>query len=121
LDHSTRLAFERTWLAAERTLQAWVRTSASLITFGFAIFSFFAAPTGPGRHLSSPLGPRIFSITLISIGLASLCGAAFERRQAARVMKRYYADIPGYSLALIVGTLVAALGILALVLLLIKT
>ncbi|MGB0437426.1 MAG: DUF202 domain-containing protein, partial [Mycobacterium sp.] len=37
LDTSTRLAVDRTRLAAERTLMAWIRTSTSLIAFGFTI------------------------------------------------------------------------------------
>jgi hypothetical protein len=35
LPDSTTLAVERTRLADERTLMAWVRTSTSLISFGF--------------------------------------------------------------------------------------
>jgi hypothetical protein len=38
---TTRLAFERTRGAYERTLMAWVSTGASLITFGFAAYKFF--------------------------------------------------------------------------------
>ena len=34
---ATDLALERTALAAERTLQAWVRTALSMISFGFTI------------------------------------------------------------------------------------
>jgi putative membrane protein len=41
LDTSTRLAVERTRLANERTLMAWIRTSTSLIAFGFTILKFF--------------------------------------------------------------------------------
>src|SRR4030095_4895232 len=42
VDSSQSLAVQRTFLAHERTLMAWVRTSASLISFGFTIYKFFA-------------------------------------------------------------------------------
>ena len=35
------LALRRTFLAHERTLMAWIRTSVSLISFGFTIYKFF--------------------------------------------------------------------------------
>ena len=41
LDVGTRLAVDRTALAHERTLMAWIRTAASLISFGFTIYKFF--------------------------------------------------------------------------------
>ena len=37
------LAYERTILAAERNLMAWIRTSLTLIAFGFAIEKIFFA------------------------------------------------------------------------------
>jgi putative membrane protein len=36
---SDRLAIERTMLAADRTILTWVRTSLSLIGFGFTIYT----------------------------------------------------------------------------------
>ncbi len=39
-DLSNELAKERSRQASDRTLMAWVRTSLSLIGFGFAIASF---------------------------------------------------------------------------------
>jgi putative membrane protein len=120
LDHSTRLAFDRTWLAEERTLLAWIRTAISLITFGFAIFSFFAIPNGPGFQHATHLGPRIFSLSLIGIGLLALLGAAIQRRRAVGIMQLVRPDLPQTSAAGIVGALVACLGFLALVLVLLR-
>jgi len=40
LKFSDKLAIERTILAADRSLLAWVRTSLSLIGFGFTIYKF---------------------------------------------------------------------------------
>jgi putative membrane protein len=37
VDTATRLAMDRNFMAAERTLMAWVRTALSMITFGFTI------------------------------------------------------------------------------------
>lgn len=121
LDHSTKLAFDRTWLAEERTLMAWVRTATSLITFGFAIFSFFAIPSGAGhgftRHV---LGPRIFSAGLIVMGLLSLLGAVLQRRSAMRDMKKVYPDISRFSYTEVIAVLMGCLGLFALVLMLVR-
>jgi uncharacterized membrane protein YidH (DUF202 family) len=41
LNETTFLAYVRTRHALERTMMAWVRTAASLITFGFSVYKFF--------------------------------------------------------------------------------
>ena len=41
LDTATELSVDRTRLAHERTLMAWVRTATSLLSFGFTIHKFF--------------------------------------------------------------------------------
>ena len=38
-----RLAIDRTRLAAERSLMAWIRTALSMIAFGFTIYKFLQA------------------------------------------------------------------------------
>ena len=43
------LALERTRLAAERSLMAWVRTALSMISFGFTIYKFMQASSGTKR------------------------------------------------------------------------
>jgi inner membrane protein YidH len=35
------LSLRRTFMAQERTLMAWIRTSVCLISFGFSIYKFF--------------------------------------------------------------------------------
>ena len=55
VDASSKLSLQRTVLSHERTMLAWVRTSTSLITFGFGIQQFFRATRGPDyADLSSP-------------------------------------------------------------------
>lgn len=118
-DQATKLAFERTWLAEERTAMAWIRTATSLITFGFAIYSFFVIPSGAGHALTKrQQGATIFALMLIVIGLVALVSGVVQRRSAAKSMQMVYSETPPRSLAALVGSLVAILGITALVLLL---
>lgn len=119
-DTATELAFNRTWLAEERTILAWVRTATSLITFGFAIFSFFVIPTGPGHQRASGLGPRIFAVVLIAMGLVSLLAAAVQRFQVVKVMRAAFPGMNRFSMGEVVGVLIGLLGLLALALLLLR-
>jgi len=41
LRSTNALALERTRLAHDRTMMAWIRTATSLISFGFTIHKFF--------------------------------------------------------------------------------
>lgn len=118
LDQSTKLAFDRTWLAEERTMLAWVRTATSLITFGFAIYSFFGIPSGPGHEVSGHWGPQAFSLTLVGMGLVALLAAVFQRRQAMAMIKAQYPGLSRFSMGEAIAALIGCLGLFALVLLL---
>ena len=113
LDTSTRLAFERTRASYERTMMSWIRTSTSLITFGFTIYKFFQLEGVRSRE-NQLIGPRGFSLILVSIGLGSLVLATIEHRQN---VGRLDAEYPGRprSLAAILAATIAILGILAFV------
>ena len=106
------MARDRTWLAHERTLMAWVRTATSMITFGFTIYKFFQfeAPHTV-RHVI--LTPRDFGLIMISIGLITLLLAIVSRRkQSAAVAKEIRQKRT--SLSEIVAILMFAFGILVL-------
>lgn len=121
LDHSTKLAFNRTWLAEERTLMAWIRTATSLITFGFAIYSFFGIPSGAGHGFTKHvLGPRIFAVGLIVMGLLSLLVAVLQRRIAMRDMKSVYPDLSRFSGGEVIAILIGILGLFGLIVVLIR-
>ena len=75
LPAATQLALDRTRLAHERTLMAWVRTSTSLISFGFTIYKFFQylqRETDRPLPASALLGPAQFALMMIGIGLTAL-------------------------------------------------
>ena len=114
MDVSTRLSYDRTFLAHERTLMAWVRTASSLITFGFSIYKFFEMERGLGKEFAAAqvVGPRDFSIILIFIGVLALLLATVQHRRQVKMLKMEYENIP-VSTAGIVAGLISVFGLLA--------
>lgn len=106
------MARDRTWLAHERTLMAWVRTATSMITFGFTIYKFFqfeAPHTVPHVILT----PRDFGLIMISIGLITLLLAIVSRRKQSAALSREIRQ-KRTSLSEIIAILMFAFGILVL-------
>jgi putative membrane protein len=109
-----RLAVDRTRLAHERTMMAWIRTSASMMSFGFGIYKFFDYfPKDRPAHQGF-FTPRRFAISLIALGLFVLLGAAAQHRAELKELGKTGERIP-LSLAGGVAALMSVLGILALV------
>lgn len=109
---SVDLAVDRTRLAHERTLMAWVRTSASLISFGFTIYKFFQYLRDQNQAVRDRLfGPREFAMSLVIIGLAALVIATIQHRMEISLLRRQFAHVP-YSLATLVAGLVGLLGVI---------
>ncbi len=118
-DDSTSLALSRTMLAHDRTLMAWVRTSTSLISFGFTIYKFFQY-LREDRPPQTVLGPRGVALVMIGIGVAALVLATIDYRQQLGALRaRYSAYGPFHnSIALAVATMIAGLGLAGFVLVL---
>jgi putative membrane protein len=66
------MAFQRTRLAADRTLMAVMRTSLSLISFGFTIFQFFQKLKGSQILAGDSHAPRNFGTALVWLGVGML-------------------------------------------------
>ena len=76
---SDRLALERTIQAEGRSLLAWVRTSLSLIGFGFTIFKALQYLYEEGsRQLMRPQTPRNIGLFLIIAGTIPLLLAIIQ-------------------------------------------
>ena len=77
-----------TRLAVERTFLAWIRTSISLIGFGFTIVQFFRhlQTLEPGATRLRPGAPRDLGLMLIAAGLGSLVVATLQYRQGLRYL-----------------------------------
>jgi putative membrane protein len=106
------LALDRTRLAAERTLMGWIRTSFSMITFGFTIYKIMqefgqmnaatGAPVSESRHLG---------LALAAIGTVALMIACVQHWRYAAQFRRGQSKLP-WDLTLAVACLVVCLGLL---------
>src|SRR5512146_931639 len=110
------LGYERTRLAADRTLMSWIRTSVSMISFGFTIFKFFVY-LRESNLLSSQLplhGPRNLGLGLVGLGTFLLGMAIVEyllyQRWLSHEMKQKFP----LSTALLAAILISLIGVLAL-------
>lgn len=61
----------RTVMAADRTLMAWVRTSLSMLSFGFTIYKFLETAAQQGA-LDRPHSPQYVGLFLTGMGTASM-------------------------------------------------
>lgn len=109
LPDSNELAMDRTWLAHERTLMAWVRTATSMISFGFTIYKFFQFETEKTQSVRhGMLTPRDFALIMVGIGLVALLAATISHR---REMHHMRGALHGrHSLAEVLAWLVSAFG-----------
>ena len=111
---STLLAVDRTRLAHERTLMAWVRTATSMISFGFTIAKL--VPTGqPGERRGGLLDTRTFSTVMIGMALVSLLVATVQNRREMKELRARYPGRVPRSEAMMVAFLVAGFGLFAFV------
>lgn len=70
----SHFSWVRTRLSIDRTLLAWVRTSISLIGFGFTIVQFFEKFSNMAgvEAAARPEAPRYLGLGLMAVGIASL-------------------------------------------------
>jgi putative membrane protein len=117
------LGYERTRLAADRTLMAWIRTSVSMISFGFSIYKFFQyllesnLTAGNLQHAA----PRNFGIALVGMGMVLLIIAVLEYFLFLRNLSRRTGQKFTISTALIAAILLSAVGVLVMINLLFRT
>jgi putative membrane protein len=108
------LALDRTRLAAERTLMGWIRTSFSMMTFGFTIFKVMQElRLFSGASLEPPAAARRLGLALAGLGTFALLVASFRHWRYTRRLRRGQPDAP-FDLSLTVAILVVCLGLLIL-------
>lgn len=117
---NNELAKERNRAAAERTLMAWIRTSLSLISFGFGIDRVVTALQ---THLGDAINPfrlsRILGLSFIALGAFGLLAASLDHQKELKLIRRddyFYTSRSSHSLTvalvLLILAVVAFFGIL---------
>jgi putative membrane protein len=111
-------------MSADRTLMSVIRTSLSLIGFGFTIFQFFQKLKEAGTLSNG--SPRNFGLALVFLGVGMLVlGIAYhaqfmyqlriERREMTEAELIHGQSRFPVSLTLVTATLLFVIGILAIV------
>jgi putative membrane protein len=118
-DVSNELARERSRQASDRTLMAWIRTSLSLIGFGFAVANFRAVLVNSGL-VSQPREQitvaLAFGLSFIGLGVLGLVAATFQHWNILQHLKRSDFEYTGFRpLVLLEAILLILIGVSAFV------
>lgn len=120
-NQKNELAKERTRESADRTLNAWIRTSISLIGFGFAIAKLYQyVETGyereTGRILDPSHAPLFFGAAFMILGLLGTVGAVIQYRHVLdRIRSGRFTYMEFQRLPQIMAIAVVVIGVFGLV------
>jgi putative membrane protein len=118
-------------LALDRTLLAWVRTAASLIGFGFAIFHFFDVLNSTrGQGVAPPWRPyaaRLLGVSMVGVGTLALVLSLVQYRAMLRFLggdafleETGLAGVPRFRPGLLVTLALTVVGLITFVTLLLR-
>jgi putative membrane protein len=112
-DPNTLLAMQRNLMASDRTLMAWIRTSLSLMGFGFTLAKVFRALAEEHIFLRGPAGniwtAEAVGMALLLLGVFALVAAIFDHHhdlkqlRAAGLERRFSLPMAVASMLAIVG------------------
>jgi len=106
------LAYERTRIASQRTLMAWVRTAVSLIGFGFSIPKFFdALQRASSQEGAADPTPHTIGALLIGLGVMGLAGGIIEHLRLLHRIAPGPGEVPSpRSAVIVIAALVWIMG-----------
>ena len=108
------LARERNRAAADRTLMAWIRTSLSLIAFGFSIGKIYdyLARVNPDRVIDPLETSTIFGEAFIGLGVFGLIAAIVQYRRILKKIERgEFVYTEPFPLAMITAIILLLIGV----------
>ncbi len=113
----TELAKERNRAAQERTLMAWIRTSLTLISFGFGIDSIVSILSQElGGAINTVRVSRILGLSFIILGTGAMLAATVDyRTQLKKIQRNDLLYQSRKSPTLVVAYFLAVLGTLTFV------
>lgn len=115
-ERRTSLAEMRNRMAAERTLMGWMRTSVSLITFGFSISQFFQylqEKEPQDTHRFAFREPYLLGIILVCLGTFALMMALIENYLIIdRLTKKRRIFLSRWSVASVSAIILVLIGLI---------
>jgi len=114
-DTSTRLAMDRTYWAAERTLMGWIRTALSMISFGFTIGKIGQALESvdvKGLRGMRVIGVDSIAYFLVILGTMSLLAATVQYSRRVYELQVHGQRVRP-SIAFIVALVLCLMGVVA--------
>jgi len=110
------LAMVRTKFSSERSLLAWMRTSVSLFTFGFAIIQFVDYLGKRQKDVQFLEEPYWLGLILICVGILVLVPAVVQHvRRVQRAKELGMPTISGFSLPIGAAIVLFVIGIVTLI------
>jgi putative membrane protein len=107
----TDMGTARTLMAADRNLMAWIRTSLSMLGFGFTIYKFLLyVRESLSDHILKAQGPRRFGLVLIALGTVCMVFGLIDHY---RIFKQYgqASGRSPWTFAFFAGVISALLGL----------
>jgi uncharacterized membrane protein YidH (DUF202 family) len=119
--HRTAMAADRTYWANDRTLIAWIRTSLSLIGFGFGIGRALEYLQKLGRDPDRLYTAKVFGGGFILFGLVGLLVAILQHMKIEKRLRNGgYPRIEPWPLGLLIAVPLLMMGIYGLVVVLLN-